>query len=161
LVAGPGGFLSFVLDHSGGSALFPSVQGSNSSLELNFNLQVARTAGNTTAFVTSDTATLTISGGGGTNVLTNVTASNSSTAPAFNISLAGAAAPSTGSASFASTTAFTLNVDALIISHDNSAVHALTLNSLAVQLKPAPEPLSIGLFLVGLTGLGVAYHTRV
>jgi hypothetical protein len=155
-----GSYLSFILDHSAGGDLFSNVRGPGNSLELNFNLLVARTAGNTTAYVTSDTATLNMTGGGGANILDNVTASNSSTSPAFNIALSGAVVPTTGNASFGVTAAFTLNVDAAVTAHDNSANHALSLNSVAMRLTPAPEPATVGIFLVGLAGLHYARSRR-
>jgi len=167
LIATLGGtYMSMTVDKAGGGVLWDSIQKSvanpNPSFEIAFTLTLARDVGNTTAYVTSDAATLFASQTGGpASNLDLITASNTNLpSPAASINLTGSSPGPIFSGWSTQASNFTYNVDMKLDATNIALGNTLTLNRLVMQLKPAPEPASVGIFLVGLAGLRIMRRGR-
>ena len=91
-----------------------------------------------------------------------VSVGENSTAPGASSMSVNLNGPLTASTSFTPfspfTTPFSVNKDIKLSSNSATAGDTLTLSYVSQGFLPAPEPVSLGLFLVGVAGLGAARH---
>jgi len=149
---GRGANIDVVSATTGGS--IASVAAAGSNYDLVYTLSVAAASG---APVVSYAAT-TLTGTQNANVSLSDTLLNAANAQvaAQSINLASAASV-TSTNSFASTTALSVTTTLQLTGVTGTT---LKLSGVAQGFSPAPEPLSIGVFAVGLAGLGFARRRR-
>ena len=136
------------LNNGNGGNLFNNLK-AKKNYDLTFALSVARNGSNPTNDITSVTESLFATTGP-----TGQAADASLIDSAFSNGAANmtvhAGSPSTLTDTFASTSTLTFNID---INLNPSTGAAYTLKSATQQFSPAPEPISISLFVVGLAGI--------
>ena len=151
----------FNLTKTGGGDIFSYASGTNTTYDVNFTLKI--TAAKAVTKVNS--AALAVNGSSSAGTLKNqVTATETFLAPIP----AGATNLATSLVTTSATTAFTSAVSPLSTPLNVTGdLKLLTGTTLGTTLKltsamltygPAPEPLSIGIFMIGLAGLGAARH---
>jgi hypothetical protein len=157
---GPGS--AVLIDKSGGGAIFSSTDATGND-ELKFTLTITpSTSSGATAKTKVTNAVTTLSGsagGTGNNGLVTDTISYNNLSSvtgggALDLTTLSATnnfAKQSGSFSFSYTEDLKLNTQ---------AGTTLALRSLLLRLNPAPEPVTIGIFLVGLAGMGAARRAR-
>jgi len=161
VVTGPRGTgASILINHSGGTDLLVAPTNRGRITELKFTLTV-----NASTLHPINMATLSDIIVPGNNRASVSLVENNFLSPwalPQNITITSAAATGSGSLSTTGnvmvTTPFALNFDLKLTSTQNS--NNLKLSSVTLAFRPAPEPLSIGVFMVGLAGLGAARRAK-
>jgi hypothetical protein len=149
---------------AGGGAIFNSIAAGSGLYDLSVDLEIQ-------GLIPAATVNkISLAMAGSTN-LGATTASKLAVSVGENTSAPGASSmtvnlngPLTSSSSFAPfspfTTPFVVNKDIKLSSSDATAGDTLTLSYVSQGFLPAPEPVSIGLFLLGVGGLGIARRYR-
>ena len=157
-VAGPGSNIR--IQGEDGGNIFSAI-GTGSGLtglyDVTFQLNVTTTLPNTTVNQVSMALTGSVTGTSGTRVSAGAVITGTSADGAMALSMVG---PTTGSLSFASDTAFNENKDLKLNAVGAANGSVLVLSYVTQGFLPAPEPISVGVFLVGLAGLGAARRLR-
>jgi hypothetical protein len=157
--SGPGPGSNVLIDKNGGGTLFSSTTNSGKD-ELKFTLTITPGTGHTSKTkVTNMETKLTGSASGSGNngrVTDAVTATGLTGFTSTNLNLT-TNDVTNGFTAVTGNFSFTVSED-LVLNTQTSTT--LSLASLLIRLSPAPEPISLSLFGVGLAGLGVARRFR-
>lgn len=160
MVAVAGSGAQIKIDGAGGGNIFSAA--ANSGLyDLSFTLAIVPAVSGSHTTVSS--ATLAMTGSAASTDLTRVSAgetivdSGGTTLGSLSTNLSG---PLTASTSFGAVSSFSVTKDLKVNTIGATAGDTLVLSSVSQIYNPAPEPVSIGLFLVGVAGIGVARRRR-
>ena len=157
-LSGPGAGIMISGDGTGssGTNIFSLAQGASGNDDIKFTLNISGIYPKTAV----SSAAMTLAADVGSSDLLKVSAgetitSGPKTLGTFSVTpgAAGSPAIANGSASFSAVSSFSVNKDLRL---NASSTEALTLAYVTQLYTPAPEPVSIGIFLVGLAGLGAA-----
>jgi|GEM_PF-5566646 len=158
-IAGPGANVR--IQGENGTDIFSVVStGSSTSglYDVAFSLAVTTTLPNTTVNQVSMALTGSVTGTSGSRVSAGATLTGTDT-PIANQSMS-VAGPTSRTWTFSSDTAFNETKDLKLNAVGAAAGSVLVLSYVTQGFLPAPEPISVGVFLVGLAGLGAAKRLR-
>lgn len=159
----------FNIARNGGGDIFSAATGSNLTYDITYTLAVTRTGAKTTV----NSAALSLAGSAKTTSTgaADPVAADYARVSATETFLApipiGAANLATNLNTPSAATSFTTPVTSFNVTNDLKLQtgtfnlgNTLKLSSVTLTYGPAPEPVSVGIFLVGLAGLGAARRTR-
>ncbi len=158
-VAGPGSNIR--IQGENGTDIFSTVSTGSASLglfDVTFALAVTTTLPGTTVNQVSMALTGSVTGTSGTRVSAGATLTGTDTPISNQTTMV--SGPTSRTWAFSSDTAFNETKDLKLNAVGAAADSVLVLSYVTQGFLPAPEPISVGVFLVGLAGLGAVRRIR-